>query len=93
MIDYNKYFEKVRYKNYKIDDFYNLKVLETLDVFNRILSDNNLNYILTGSVCLSILSRKIMRTWGDIDVIVEQDVFLKIKNLFKDNKTEWELIT
>jgi len=93
MINYNKYFEKVRYKNYKIDDFYNLKVLETLDMFNKILSNNNLNYILTGSVCLSILSHKIIRTWGDIDVLVEQDVLLKIKSLFKEQKIEWELIT
>jgi hypothetical protein len=93
MINYNKYFEKVRYKNYQINDEHNLKMLETLDIFNKILSDNNINYILVGSLCLSILSHKIIRTWGDLDVIVEDSVLFKIKDLFKKKATEWELIT
>jgi hypothetical protein len=75
-INYND-FEVVQYKDYIIDHDQNIKLLETLCEFIGATKDSNLNYYLTGSISLAIISKKVYRTWGDIDVIVDKDSIYK----------------
>lgn len=87
MIDYNK-FEFISYKNYEIDHDINKNLLKTLNEFAEIIKKNpNLNYYLSGSICLSFLTNKIYRTWKDIDIIIEKNKMWEWIHLFSSN--EW----
>ena len=72
LIDYNK-FQIISLGGYQIDHTSNKKLLETLEDFCTLTKTAHLNYYLTGSICLSILTNKIYRTWKDIDILVDKD--------------------
>ena len=89
MIDYNEHFEKVSYKNYIIDDIHNLKIIETLNNFIEITSKYNLSYILTGSLALSVVSKKVFRTWKDVDVVMDMNNIIDCMRIFHNQNHEW----
>jgi hypothetical protein len=86
LIDYNK-FEIINLQGYQIDHISNKKLLATLQDFYKIAINSKLNYYLAGSVCVSLLTNKIYRTWGDLDVIIEKDCMFEWLELFP--KDSW----
>jgi len=90
MIDYHTYFDKIHYKDYGIDDEHNLKIIETFNDFNEFISKSNLSYILTGSLALSILSKKIFRTWKDIDIVIDINYVTDWLSIFQNQN--WQII-
>jgi hypothetical protein len=90
MIHYHTYFDKIHYKDYKIDDKHNLKIIETFNDFNEFVSKSNLSYLLTGSLALSILSKKIFRTWKDIDIVIDINYITDWLSIFQNQN--WQII-
>ena len=72
LIDYDK-FEIVSLGDYQIDHISNKKLLETLEDFFHLTKTTNLNYYLSGSICCSLLTNKIYRSWKDLDIIIDED--------------------
>ena len=68
MINYD-FFEKIPYQTSIINHNANLNIIKTFNEFIDIFSKSNLVYIITGSFAISLLTKKVYRTWGDIDVI------------------------
>lgn len=68
MINYD-FFEIVTYQNSVINHNSNLNIIKTFNEFIDIFSKSNLVYIITGSFAISLLTKKVYRTWKDIDVI------------------------
>jgi hypothetical protein len=85
LIDYNK-FEIINLGGYQIDHASNKKLLETLEDFYKIAINSKLNYYLSGSVCLSLLTNKVYRTWKDIDILIDEDVMPEWLDLFPRDK-------
>jgi hypothetical protein len=90
MIHYHTYFDKIHYKDYRIDDEHNLKIIETFNDFNEFISKSNLSYVLTGSLALSILSKKIFRTWKDIDIVIDINYITDWLSIFQNQN--WQII-
>jgi hypothetical protein len=90
MIHYHTYFDKIPYKDYRIDDEHNLKIIETFNDFNEFISKSNLSYLLTGSLALSILSKKIFRTWKDIDIVIDINYITDWLSIFQNQN--WQII-
>ncbi len=90
MIYYHTYFNKIHYKDYRIDDKHNSKIIETFNNFNEFISKSNLSYILTGSLAASILSQKVFRTWKDIDIIIDLNYLTAWLSIFHNKN--WQII-
>ena len=90
MINYHTYFDKIHHKDYRIDDEQNLKIIETFNDFNEFISKSNLSYLLTGSLALSILSKKIFRTWKDIDIVIDINYITDWLSIFQNQN--WQII-
>jgi len=90
MINYHTYFDKIQYKDYRIDDKHNLKIIETFNDFNEFILKSNLSYLLTGSLALSILSKKIFRTWKDIDIVIDINYITDWLSIFQNEN--WQII-
>jgi hypothetical protein len=85
LIDYNK-FEIIPMGGYQIDHASNIKLLDTLEEFYHVSQTGNLNYYLSGSVCLSLLTNKVYRTWKDIDILIDEDTMVPWLDLFPKDK-------
>jgi hypothetical protein len=85
LIDYNK-FEIINLGGYEIDHVSNNKLIQTLEEFYSIAKNTDLNYYLSGSICLSILTNTVYRTWKDIDIIIDPNLMVKWLDLFPREK-------
>jgi hypothetical protein len=85
LIDYNK-FEIINLGGYKIDHLFNQKLIQTLEEFYFIAQNTHLKYYLSGSICLSILTNTVYRTWKDIDIIIDNNSMVQWLELFPRDK-------
>jgi hypothetical protein len=81
LIDYNK-FEIISHGGYQIDHNFNKKLLATLEEFSYVSQKTNLNYYLSGSICFSLLTNKVYRTWKDIDIFIDEGKMVDWLELF-----------
>lgn len=81
LVDYNK-FEIISLGGYQIDHNFNKKLLATLEEFYYVSQKTNLNYYLSGSVCCSLLTNKVYRTWKDIDIFIDEGKMVDWLDLF-----------
>jgi hypothetical protein len=70
---------KIKYKDYTIDDQFNLKLLKELDIVTTLFIENNIEYYITGAFSLIFYTGKIYRTIKDVDILVN---LKDIKQLF-----------
>jgi hypothetical protein len=84
LIDYDK-IEIVSLGGYQIDHNFNKKLLNTLEDFYKIAKNSKLNYYLSGSIAMSLITNKVYRTWKDIDIIIDEGKMLEWASLFPQN--------
>jgi hypothetical protein len=75
--------EICKFKDYEDINLINLKnIFNLFDECLNILEENNIEYIVTGSFALILISNKIYRNIKDIDFLVREPFFQKEMSLF-----------
>jgi hypothetical protein len=60
-----------KFKDYEIDVNHNNKIFSIFDECIEILLENNIDFLVTGSLALFLHTQKIYRTIGDIDFVIK----------------------
>jgi hypothetical protein len=69
--------QKIKYKNYEIDDIKNLFIFDNLFEIQKLSNLSGLDYIATGSCAIVLHSNKIYRSLNDLDLVIN------IKDLYQ----------